>query len=86
MRKSISDYTETQFVQFLQDHLDASDKGMSEEALNNFLYEFCELTGHPDGTDLIYYPEPGADDSVEGITQTVKAWRAVNGLPGFKDA
>lgn len=71
MRKSISDYIEEQFLRFVQDYLDAPDKGITQEALGNYLDEFCELTGHPDGSDLIYYPEPGADTSAEGITQTV---------------
>ncbi len=44
-----------------------------------------QLTEHPAGSDLIYYPEEGADHSPEGITQTVKEWRAANGLPGFKE-
>ncbi|MBS5838238.1 MAG: bacteriocin immunity protein [Pseudomonas sp.] len=50
------------------------------------LDEFERLTEHPAGSDLIYYPEDGADNSAEGITQTIKEWRAENGLPGFKDA
>ncbi|MBU4632719.1 bacteriocin immunity protein [Pseudomonas chlororaphis subsp. aurantiaca] len=36
------------------------------------------------GPDLIYYTEEGADNSPEGVTQIVKAWRAANGLSGFK--
>lgn len=43
-----------------------------------------ELAGHPDGTDLVFYPEPGEDNSAEGVTKTVKTWRAAQGLPGFE--
>ena len=38
----------------------------------------------PAGSDLLYYPKPCTDDSLEGILQTVKAWRIANGLPDFK--
>jgi hypothetical protein len=49
------------------------------------LDNFCELAEHPAGTDLIYWPEDMSKSSTaEGITETVKQWRAANGLPGFK--
>ncbi len=31
-----------------------------------------KITEHPSGSDLIYYPEDGADDSPEGILELVK--------------
>ncbi|MBM1184965.1 bacteriocin immunity protein [Pseudomonas lundensis] len=49
------------------------------------LEEFCEITGHPDGTDLIYYPEADSSGSAEDVTRVVKEWRAAQGLPGFKE-
>lgn len=45
---------------------------------------FERLSEHPDGSDLIYYPKPNADDSPEGIVREVKRWRAANGKAGFK--
>jgi hypothetical protein len=45
---------------------------------------FKKLTEHPDGSDLIYYPKPGQDDSPAGIVKTVKEWRKANGKSGFK--
>ncbi|MDF7796811.1 bacteriocin immunity protein [Pseudomonas syringae] len=86
MKKTIFDYTEAQFANFIQAILVANSSGASDEVMADLLDKFCEIADHPAGTDLIYYPEDGADDSAEGITQTVKAWRAANGLPGFKDA
>ena len=85
MKKIISDYTEAQFASFIQDTLVANSSGASDEVMADLLDQFCEIADHPAGTDLIYYPEEGADNSAEGITQTVKTWRAANGLPGFKD-
>ena len=85
MEKSISEYTEAEFVNLMQEILTAN-KSAPDEVLDPMLDEFERLTEHPAGSDLIYYPEDGADNSAEGITQTIKEWRAENGLPGFKDA
>ena len=85
MKKSISEYTEAEFVNLMQEILTAN-KSAPDEVLDPLLDEFERLTEHPAGSDLIYYPEDGADNSAEGITQTIKEWRAENGLPGFKDA
>lgn len=83
MKKSLLDYTEAQFIQFLKE-IRAANKSASDEVLGELLEQFRLLTEHPDGTDLIYYPEAGADNSNEGITETVKKWREANGLPSFK--
>ncbi|WOE82645.1 bacteriocin immunity protein [Pseudomonas protegens] len=34
-----------------------------------------KLSGHPDGYDLIFHPEPGAYNSAEGVSKTVKETR-----------
>ncbi|APC15611.1 bacteriocin immunity protein [Pseudomonas frederiksbergensis] len=83
LKNSVSDYTEEEFVGLLQ-RIIGNDT--SEEEENKLVHHFNTICEHPAGSDLIFYPEDGADDSAEGITQTVKAWRAANGLPGFKDA
>ena len=85
MKPHFSDYTEAEFLRFLQE-IRAANKSASDEILDPLLTRFCEITEHPDGTDLIYYPEAGADNSNESIIQIVKAWRTANGLPGFKEA
>ncbi|WP_422836636.1 bacteriocin immunity protein [Aliivibrio salmonicida] len=46
---------------------------------------FEKLTQHPDGSDLIFYPENLGDDSPERITEIVKEWRESQGLSSFKD-
>ena len=80
--KTISDYTEAQFIEFLNSVLAANTS--PDEILDPLLFEFERLSEHPAGTDLIYWPEDGAQCTAEGITETVKKWRAANGLPGFK--
>ncbi|TOO00601.1 bacteriocin immunity protein, partial [Vibrio parahaemolyticus] len=39
---------------------------------------------HPDGSDLIYYPENSEDGTPENIVRIVKEWRLSQGLPCFK--
>ncbi|CAI9000064.1 Colicin-E7 immunity protein [Pseudomonas sp. IT-P44] len=84
LEKKFADFTEAEFIQLMQE-IRAANQTAPDEILDPLPKQFCEITEHPDGTDLIYYPEAGADNSNEGITQTVKQWRAAQGLPGFKE-
>ncbi|WP_025809715.1 bacteriocin immunity protein [Pseudomonas chlororaphis] len=84
MGKSIPDYTEAEFIRFIQEIFTANGNGTPDEVLDDLLDEFRQLTEHPDGSDLIYWPEDEAQCTPEGITNTVKKWRRANGLPGFK--
>lgn len=79
---SISDYTETEFLNLVRAICDGSQNSESEDIKNVLLFK--QLTEHPTGSDLIFYPEEGHDDSPEGIVKEVKEWRAANGKPGFK--
>lgn len=83
MKNKFSDYTEREFVALLQSII--SHDG-TEKEVDALVFHFEKLSEHPAGSDLIFYPEDGADESAEGITQTVKKWRAAQGLPGFKNA
>ncbi len=78
---SLADYTEAEFLCLVEEICSATG---GEEYQDDLLENFIEVSGHPSGSDLIFYPEDGAEDSPKGITETVKKWRAVNGLPGFK--
>ncbi|MGE8067646.1 bacteriocin immunity protein [Pseudomonas sp. NPDC089569] len=84
MKDNIADFTETEFIGFMEEIL-AANKATTDDVLDNLLERFCEITGHPDGTDLIYYPEDGSSGSAEDVTRVVKEWRAAQGLPGFKE-
>lgn len=81
----ISGYTEAEFMCFIEKIRTANKSGSNAE-LGELLAQFRKVSAHPDGTDLIFYPEPTADSSAEGITKTVKKWRAAQGLPGFSGA
>ncbi|BAV74983.1 colicin immunity protein / pyocin immunity protein [Pseudomonas chlororaphis subsp. aurantiaca] len=82
MKNTFSEYTESEFVALLQRIIDHDG---TEPEVDELVYLFEDVSEHPAGSDLIFYPEDGADDSAVGITQTVKKWRADNGMPGFKN-
>ncbi|EGO7253151.1 bacteriocin immunity protein [Salmonella enterica] len=82
-KNTISDYTEAEFLAFVRKICLVSDYKTEGEHINAVL-KFETLSEHPDGSDLIYYPKDGQDDSPEGIVKEVKEWRAKNGKPGFK--
>ncbi|EMI5801213.1 bacteriocin immunity protein [Klebsiella aerogenes] len=82
--KDITDYTEAEFLVLVKKICDADYE--TESKHTDAVLLFKKLTEHPDGSDLIYYPKLGQDDSPEGIVKAVKDWRAKNGKPGFKDS
>ncbi|KOX99513.1 bacteriocin immunity protein [Pseudomonas nunensis] len=82
MKNTFCDYTESEFVDLLQRII--SHDG-TELEVDKLVFHFEEVSEHPDGSDLIFYPEDGVDDSASGITQAVKEWRAAHGMLGFKD-
>ena len=81
-KKSISDYTEQEFLALVSRIYNAEEES-EEEGVNNLL-EFERLCEHPDGSDLIYYPREGREDSPEGVVKEIREWRQANGKPGFK--
>lgn len=81
IKENITEYTESEFRSLIKEILDISG---SEEYQNDLVYNFDIVTEHPSGSDLIFYPEPGQAVNPEAILETVKNWRAENGLPGFK--
>jgi hypothetical protein len=83
MKKAISDFTETEFIAFVNTVLPANTG--PDEILDPLLFEFERLSEHPAGSDLIYWPEDmSKTPTAESITETVKTWRESNGLLGFK--
>ncbi len=81
LKNQFSDYTESEFLDLLTDIVESNGP---EEYQDQLLEHFIQITEHPLGSDLIYYPENPADATPERILETVKEWRARNGLPGFK--
>lgn len=80
--KTISDFTEKEFLDFVIGiYLDTYD---TEQGHIDAVLEFERICEHPAGSDLIYYPDTGVDNTPSGIVKTIKEWRAANGKPGFK--
>lgn len=79
-KNSLTDYTEAEFIELIY----AIGSCTTEEERDALLDQWDRVVAHPAGTDLLYYPVEGADDSPEGIARTVKEWYAANGLPGFR--
>ncbi|PMZ91317.1 MULTISPECIES: bacteriocin immunity protein [unclassified Pseudomonas] len=87
--KSITEYTESEFLEFLQDFfVNRTDlKGARFiEYQDKLMQRFETIIENPQGSDLICYPGEGAEDSPQGVLDRVKQWRAANGKPGFKPA
>lgn len=82
--KSINDYTEQEFFEFVRKIFNVDGITEKEDVAN--VLEFKKLTEHPDGSDLIYYPPDDREDSPEGVVQAVKEWRKSQNLPLFKDS
>ncbi|MGY4816503.1 bacteriocin immunity protein [Pseudomonas chlororaphis subsp. piscium] len=85
MKNNLSDYTETEFVKLLEELLKEDMKAETDIRADALLLHFKNISPHPAGSDLIYYPENGSSGSPEDVTRIVKEWRKANGLPGFKE-
>lgn len=85
MAERISDYTREEFTTLVENIFEANRNGMSDEVLDELLDKFRALSEHPDGSDLIYWPEDESKCDPKGVVQAVQEWRAANGLPGFKE-
>lgn len=83
-KNSITEYTEAEFIELLEELAKEDEVAKTDDRADALLLHFKKISQHPAGSDLIYYPEPGADSSPAGVTKTVKEWRAAQGLPGFK--
>jgi hypothetical protein len=82
MKNDISDYSQSEFFQLVS-KICVVDYATEQEHIDAVLH-FEEMTEHPDGSDLIYYPENLEDGTPENIVRIVKEWRLSQGLPCFK--
>lgn len=82
MKTSISEHTESDFLNSVISLCDSSIRTEEEDV--KMLFEFERLAEQPEGSDLIYYPRTDREDSPQGIVKKIKEWRLANGKPGFK--
>ena len=74
----IEDMTREEFLGLLKKVFDVTD---CEKTHDELIDRFEE---HPNGSDLIFYPENPEDSTPERIVKIVEEWRASSGLSGFK--
>ena len=82
-KATISEYTELDFLNFIKSIINPPDN-ISDQELDAQIMASKTLSEHPNGSDLIYWPEAEGLDTPEEILRIIKEWRAANGKPGFK--
>ena len=91
-KEKLEDYTEEEFLNFLGGLRSTMKDGKPLKGKELEMYQdslvdhFIEITQHPSGSDLIFYPKSQGDDKPENILKIVKEWRRSQGLPLFKDS
>ncbi|MGN4047258.1 bacteriocin immunity protein [Pseudomonas sp. SM4] len=80
--KKFEEYTEAEYISLINRLVEGDYS--SEKEHDAIVNEIILSSEHPNGTDVLYYPEEGVEDSPEGVLGAIKVWRAANGKPGFK--
>ncbi|WP_369124943.1 bacteriocin immunity protein [Pseudomonas sp. MH10] len=80
-KNELSDYTEYQFAKVIQAIKDCEG---SEDFQAQLIVHLNSLAADAGGSDLIYYPEEGADSPAEGVVRSIHTWCSAHGLPSFK--
>ncbi|WDR34338.1 bacteriocin immunity protein [Pseudomonas serboccidentalis] len=80
LKSQLADYTEQEFKSLIQ----AIEDAKTEDERGELVDHFNKIVPHPAGSDLLFYPEAGEDDSADGVTRTVGDYCCEHNLPGFK--
>ncbi|MNF61960.1 Colicin-E9 immunity protein [compost metagenome] len=80
--KPYDQYTESEFLEIIN-RLFLGEYS-SEEELDSLVHKIVDASEHPNGTDILFYPEQGVENSPVGVLNSIKEWRNANGKPGFK--
>ncbi|EHO1858191.1 bacteriocin immunity protein [Escherichia coli] len=89
-KEKLEDYTEEEFLNFLGGLRSTMKDGKPLKGKELEMYwdslvdHFIEITQHPSGSDLIFYPKSQGDDKPENILKIVKEWRRSQGYPCLK--
>ncbi|MCE0814084.1 bacteriocin immunity protein [Buttiauxella sp. S04-F03] len=87
--KTISDYTESEFIELLSNFFD-NKHGLNAKDFRKFIDDLqlhvVKTTQHPLGNGLIFNTPDEIECSPMGIFEEIKKWRASKGLELFKDS
>ncbi|MGY4494937.1 bacteriocin immunity protein [Pseudomonas sp. TE3610] len=83
LKPRLEDYTEHEFLQ-LTNHL--WHVHGSEPEHDRLVAHFHQISGHPEGADLMFFPKAvaGNTTSARSVVEALKLYRRNTGLPGFK--
>lgn len=81
-KHSLADYTCAEFRTVVEELLQASGTSTWQDRL---LEHFIDMAGHPDGSDLLYFPAHELEGCALGVTARIIAWRKSKKLPLFRD-
>lgn len=81
-KSKFEEHTESEFIS-LMNRLIEGDYS-SEREHDAIVDNIVSISEHPSGSDILYYPADGVEDSPAGVLKAIKDWRAANGKPGFK--
>ncbi|MNN13265.1 bacteriocin immunity protein [Pseudomonas fluorescens] len=81
-KQKFEEYTESEYKKLIARLFEADYS--SEEELDEIVDVIITTSEHPNGSDVLYFPSDGAEDSPAGVLKTIKDWRAANAKPGFK--
>ena len=82
LKNTLEEYNESEYTTLIQRLFNG--EYSSEAELDEIVENIVNTSEHPNGSDILYYPEPGVEDSPAGVLKAIKQWRAANGKPGFK--
>ncbi|MGE7992088.1 bacteriocin immunity protein [Pseudomonas sp. NPDC089554] len=72
LKRTFTDYTADEFKSLVTVLTGASGSSAEQDQL---LEHFIELTCHPSGSDLIYHPASGRQETSEQILERITQWR-----------
>lgn len=82
LKDKFEEHTESEYISLINRLFQGN--YTSEEEHDDIVDNIVNTSEHPNGTDILYYPEEGVEDSPAGVLKAIKAWRVANGKPGFK--
>ncbi|RIJ11284.1 bacteriocin immunity protein [Pseudomonas sp. 91RF] len=81
-KSRFEEYTESEFIALINRLVEGDYS--SEREHDAIVDNIVSISEHPSGSDILYYPAEGVEDSPAGVLKAIKEWRAANGKPGFK--